>query len=236
MSLMTSFFSHQQIWLPSCVKELKHTSLWCSTISYQSTSLEEKLNSVTKDIHIKLNAVKTTAQEASTYACENREEIESLKFRLAELNETVSNQAITIHQLDIEIEDLKNRSLKKTIWQDMAWDDTKMVLVNKISKNMQDFSKDNIIKNIEWTHWVTTANRNPSTTSASPFLVAKLQIGTCQKKLNLPLLKLTSMVCLPDVLKVSGRKKKCCSEVPSRSQRARPISPRLCKIPSHTND
>ena len=30
------------------------------------------------------------------------------------LNKTVSNQAITIHQLDIEVEDLKNRSLIKT--------------------------------------------------------------------------------------------------------------------------
>ena len=78
------------------------------------TSLEEKLDSVTKYIHLKLNAAETTAQEASTYAHENREKIEGLKFRLAELNATVSNQAITIHQLDIEVEDLKNRSLRKT--------------------------------------------------------------------------------------------------------------------------
>ena len=33
--------------------------------------------------------------------------LEGLKFRLAELNETVSNQAITIHQLDIQVEDLQ---------------------------------------------------------------------------------------------------------------------------------
>ena len=45
-----------------------------------------------------LNAVETTAQEASTCAQENREEI-GLNFRLAELNETVSNQAIIINQL-----------------------------------------------------------------------------------------------------------------------------------------
>ena len=32
------------------------------------TSLEEKLDNVTKDIHLKLNAVETTAQEASTQA------------------------------------------------------------------------------------------------------------------------------------------------------------------------
>ena len=62
-----------------------------SELGTRLTSLEEKLYSVKKDIHLKLNTIKTTAQEASTHARENREEIEGLKFRLAELNETVSN-------------------------------------------------------------------------------------------------------------------------------------------------
>ena len=69
-----------------------------SELGTRLTSLGDKLNSVTKDIHLKLNAVETTAQEASTCAQENREEI-GLNFRLAELNETVSNQAIIINQL-----------------------------------------------------------------------------------------------------------------------------------------
>ena len=38
---------------------------------------------------------------------------EKLKFWLAELNEAVSNQAITIHRFDIEVEDLQDRSLRK---------------------------------------------------------------------------------------------------------------------------
>ena len=84
-----------------------------SELGTRLTSLEEKLDNVTKDIHLKLNAVETTAQEASTCAWENREEIEGLKFRLAELSETVSNQAITIHQLDIEVEDLTHKPIKK---------------------------------------------------------------------------------------------------------------------------
>ena len=70
-----------------------------SELGTRLTSLGDKLNSVTKDIHLKLNAVETTAQEASTCAQENREEIEALNFRLAELNETISNQAIIINQL-----------------------------------------------------------------------------------------------------------------------------------------
>ena len=86
-----------------------------SELGTRLTSLEDKFDSVTKDIHLKLNAVKTTAQEASTCAQENREEIEGLKFRLAELYETASNQTIIINQLDVEVEDLKNRSLRKTL-------------------------------------------------------------------------------------------------------------------------
>ena len=55
------------------------------------------------------------AQEASTQARDNRQEIEGLRFRLAELNETVSSQATTVYPLDIEVEDLTNRSLRKTL-------------------------------------------------------------------------------------------------------------------------
>ena len=153
-----------------------------SELGTRLTSLEDKLDNVTKDIHLKLNAVETTAQEASTCARENREEIEGLKFRLAELNETVNNQAIIINQLDVEVEDLKNRSLRKTLvfrnikkqQSEKTSDDTKMVLANEISKNMQDFSKEEIIRYIERAHRVTTANRNPLATSAPPFLVAKI--------------------------------------------------------------
>ena len=167
-----------------------------SELGTRLTSLEEKLDNVTKDIHLKLNAVETTAKEASTYAQENREETEGLKFRLAELNETVSNQAITIHQLDIQVEDLKNRSLRKTLvfrnikkqQSEKTWDDTKMVLANEISKHIQDFSKEEIIKNIERAHRVTTTNRNPSAT-APPFLVAKITNWDMSEKIKSAIIK-----------------------------------------------
>ena len=77
-----------------------------SDLGTRLISLTERLDSVTKNIHLKLNVVETTAQEASTYARENTEEIEGLTFRLSELNETVSNKVITIYQLDIEVEDV----------------------------------------------------------------------------------------------------------------------------------
>ena len=70
-----------------------------------------------------------------------------------ELNEAVINEAITIHQLEIEVEDLKNRTPWKTLvfrnikkhQSEKTWDDTKMVLPNKISKNVQDISKEEIM-------------------------------------------------------------------------------------------
>ena len=109
-----------------------------SVIGIRLTSLEDKLDNVTKVIHLKLNAVRTTAQEASTCARENREEVDGLNFRFAELNETVNNQPFIINQLDVEVEDLKNRSLRKTLvfrnikkqQSEKTRDDTKMVLAN----------------------------------------------------------------------------------------------------------
>ena len=58
------------------IKDLLNANF--SELDTRLRSLEEKLDNVTKDIHLKLNAVETTAQEASTYARENREYIEGL--------------------------------------------------------------------------------------------------------------------------------------------------------------
>ena len=167
-----------------------------SELGTRLTSLEDKLDSVTKDIHLKPKAVETTAQEASTWstcAQENREEI---GLKLAELNETVSNQAIIINQLEVEV-DLKSRSLRKTLifrnikkqQSEKTWDDTKMVLANEISKNMQDFLKEEIIRYTERTHQVITANRSPSVTSALPFLVAKITNWDMLEKIKSAIIK-----------------------------------------------
>ena len=181
------------------------------------TSLEQKLGNVTIDIHLKLNAVENTVQESSTCAPENGEEIEGLKFRLTELNETVSNQAI--HQLDIEVEDLKNRSLRKTLFfrnikkqrSEKTWDDTKMVLANEISKNMQHLLKEEM------------PTETPLQHQHHLFFVAKITNWDMSGKIKSAIIKAnqegTSTVFVPQMYsKVSDRKKKCGFEVPSRSQ------------------
>ena len=98
-----------------------------------------------------------------------------------------------------------------------------------------------IIKNIEQAHQVTTANRNPSATSSPPSLVAKITNWDISEKINSVIIEANDegksvILSLTDVLKVSDGKKKCHFEVLSRSQKARPANPRLCKIPRHTND
>ena len=87
-----------------------------------------------------------------------------------ELNETVSNQAVIINQLDVKVENFENRNLRKTLvfrnikkqQSEKTWDDTKMVLAHEISKYIQDSSKKEIMRYIERAHRVTTNNKNPS--------------------------------------------------------------------------
>ena len=65
-----------------------------------------------------------------------------------------------------------------------------MVLANEISKNMQDLTKEEIIRYIERAHRVTTANRNPlSTSSALPFFVAKITNWDMSEKIKSVIIK-----------------------------------------------
>ena len=64
-----------------------------------------------------------------------------------------------------------------------------MVLAIEISKNMQDFLKEEIIRYTERTHQVITANRSPSVTSALPFLVAKITNWDMLEKIKSAIIK-----------------------------------------------
>ena len=54
---------------------------------------------------------------------------------------------------------------------------------------MQDFSKEEIIRNIERAHRVTTVNRNPSATSAPIFLVVKITNSDMPEKIKSAIIK-----------------------------------------------
>ena len=65
-----------------------------------------------------------------------------------------------------------------------------MVLANEISENMQDLTKEEIIRYIERAHRVTTANRNPSSTSSAlRFFVAKITNWDMSEKIKSVIIK-----------------------------------------------
>ena len=54
-------------------------------------------------------------QAAKANASNNSDEIESLKFEMKEQSDKISKQFETITELESETEELKNRSLRKTL-------------------------------------------------------------------------------------------------------------------------
>ena len=108
-----------------------------------------------------MEQVEKKAEEAKANASNNSDEIESLKFEMKEQSEKISNQFETIRELESEIKELKNRSLRKTLifknikYQQAnknSWPNTKSVLVDQISRVFLEIIKEEISKNIERAH------------------------------------------------------------------------------------
>ena len=62
-----------------------------------------------------MKQIERKADDAKTNASKNSDEIDSLKFEMKEQSEKISKQFETISELESEIEELKNRSLRKTL-------------------------------------------------------------------------------------------------------------------------
>ena len=78
-------------------------------------SIEEKIDTTAREIYIKMKQIERKADDAKTNASNNSDEIDSLKFEMREQSEKISKQFETISELESEIEELKNRSLRKTL-------------------------------------------------------------------------------------------------------------------------
>ena len=87
-----------------------------------------------------MEQVEKKVEEAKANASNNSDEIESLKFEIKEQSDKVSKQFETISKLESEIEELKNKSLRKTLifknikYQQAnknSWSDTKSVLIDQ---------------------------------------------------------------------------------------------------------
>ena len=78
-------------------------------------SIEEKIDTTAREIYIKMKQIERKADDAKTNASNNSDEIDSLKFEMKEQSEKISKQFETISELESEIEELKNRFLRKTL-------------------------------------------------------------------------------------------------------------------------
>ena len=125
-------------------------------------SIEEMFDKITKEIYLKLDKIEKDTEESRIKSSKNSDEIEGLKFQISDQNKQISRQNETLSELESEIEELKNRSLRKTIIfknikhqvNKNSWSDTKNVLIDEISKVLTEASKEEIAKNIERAHRV----------------------------------------------------------------------------------
>ena len=77
--------------------------------------MEEKFDATAREIYIKMEQIDKKAEDAKANASNNSEEMESLKFGMKEQSEKTRKQFETISELENEIEELKNRFLRKTL-------------------------------------------------------------------------------------------------------------------------
>ena len=62
-----------------------------------------------------MDPIEKKAEDARANASNNSDEIESLKFEMKEQSEKISKKIETKSETESEIEELKNRSLRKTL-------------------------------------------------------------------------------------------------------------------------
>ena len=83
--------------------------------SNKLVSVEEKFDTTAREIYIKMEHIEKKAEDAKANASNNIDEIENLKFEMKEQSDKIGKQFETISELKSEMEELKNRSLRKTL-------------------------------------------------------------------------------------------------------------------------
>ena len=150
-------------------------------LSNKLVSIEEKFGIIAKEIYIKMEQIEKKAEEAKANASNNSDGIESLKFEMKEQSDKISKQFETMSKLESEIEELKNRSQRKTLIfknikyqqaNENSWSDTTSVLIDQISGVLPETTKEEISNNIERAHRV--HRKGTSSNGSPPYLVVKM--------------------------------------------------------------
>ena len=113
-----------------------------------------------KNIKQKANSALSLATSNSKVIAENTERISSQQFDYQSLVERIEALETKNKELTDELEDSKNRSMRKTLvfrnirqpQQRESWDQTKQTLANEILNVMPELDKDFIISKIERVH------------------------------------------------------------------------------------
>ena len=113
------------------------------TLEVKLNVIENQFDAVQVYLQNAIRVVENKADEATEISKRNRDEVESLNFRLGEQNRKSTDQDIEIRRLLDDVDDLKNRSLRKRLTlknipynsnNENSWNETKNVLTAEIAK------------------------------------------------------------------------------------------------------
>ena len=149
-----------------------------------------KFDTVQADLQNVIRVVENKADVAIEILKQNRDEIESLNFRLAEQDRKSADQDSEIRRLLDDIDDFKNRSLRKTLVfknipynrnSENSWNETKNVLAAEIAKVLPNTTSEVAVNFIERAHRITSTTKR----QGPPYLVAKIKSWDTSEKLKL---------------------------------------------------
>ena len=85
------------------------------TLEVKRNVIENQFDAVQVYLQNAIRVVENKADEATEISKRNRDQVESLNFRLGEQNRKSTDQDIEIRRLLDDVDDLKNRSLRKRL-------------------------------------------------------------------------------------------------------------------------
>ena len=148
--------------------EDKFASLEACIVSVedQINKRHEQFINMIKDIEQKANSALSLATSNSKVIAENTERISSQQFDYQSLVERIEALETKNKELTDELEDFKNRSMRKTLvfrnirqpQQRESWNLAKQTLANGILNAMPELDKDYIISKIERAHKAKVSN------------------------------------------------------------------------------
>ena len=174
------------------IKELINSKF--ETLEVKLTALENKFDAVQADLQNAVRVVQNKADEAIEISKQNRDELESVNFRLAEQDRELADQDSKIRRLLDDIDDLNNWSLRKTLIfknipyngnSENSWNETKNVMAAETGKVLPNTTSEAVVNFIEIAHRITSATKR----EGPSYLVAKIKSWNTSEELKSAFIK-----------------------------------------------